>query len=358
MATPAPIRVLPAAAFKVPVAGKAVTAVFAGVAGGLLQNPLLAVDQGIVSAEVLFVDMSGATAVTAETATCFAVQPGGKVKIPAGTSTTVSVNAKTAGHRFSAIVLQPPPGPSVPQPGAWPPASSPAVQAIIPSYIYVQYNDDDDVQAFARAYNALAQSIIARFTGTPFPIYTDPAISGPMLDWIGAGLYGLPRPALASGVNRNLGPYNTAPYNVIAYNGRKIIGPQNVVATTDDIYKRILTWNFSRIDGYYFSVPWLKRRIMRFLLGVNGTQPPVPSTAQVSVTFGVNNQVNVRLISIKRDVTAGPYNTQAYNVATYNSTKATIVNYPALPNAAIFIEAAQSGALQLPFEWDFVFVSQ
>ena len=40
-------------------------------------------------------------------------------------------------------------------------ATEPAYLAkAIPSYLYVQYNDDDDLQAFVQAYNELAQEII------------------------------------------------------------------------------------------------------------------------------------------------------------------------------------------------------
>jgi len=41
----------------------------------------------------------------------------------------------------------------------------------------------------------------------------------------------------------------------------------------DDIFKRILTWNLYKGDGNRFSMRWLKRRIARFLFGVNGIDP-------------------------------------------------------------------------------------
>lgn len=355
----APIRVLPAAAFAVKTGGVPVTAIFGGVAGGFIQNPATAIDEGFGAndpVEVLFIDPSGAPAVLSETATCFALQPGAFWRVPRGQTTQISINAVTSGHRFSAVILQPPPQPPTPQPGPFPPASQPTVQGIVPSYVYVQYNDDQDVQAFVRSWNEIAQDDLDWFNDTPLPIYTDQAISGALLDWIGQGLYGITRPSLSSGVNRNLGPYNTAPYNSLAYNARKVIGPQDVTATTDDFYKRIITWNFSRIDGYYFDVPWLKRRIMRFLIGENGSQPPIPNTYQISVSFGVGNQINVTLLSASRNnAGAGPYNTFAYNAGAYNTNKVQSSSLTPLPNAAIFIEAAQSGVLQLPFEWDFVF---
>src|ERR1700761_9570926 len=56
-------------------------------------------------------------------------------------------------------------------------------------------------------------------------------------------------------------------------------------ATTDEIYKRIITWFFFKGDGQYFSIPWLKRRIMRFLIGTNGAAPNIDNTYPVSVVF-------------------------------------------------------------------------
>lgn len=353
---PTPKRVLAGATSVVTTGGKAVTAIFGGVAGGLIQNPATPGDQGgLAAVEILYVDISGAAAVTNETATCTPVQPGQFFTLPAGLTNPVSVNAATSGHRFAVVILQPPPAPPTPQPGPWPLAAQPTVQKSIPSYLYWQYQDDEDCAAFVASFNSMAQSILDWFNGTPLPIYTDASITGALLDWIAQGLYGMQRPSLSSGVNRNLGPYNTTAYNTLAYNGRQVIGPTDVVATTDDIFKRILTWNFSRIDGYYFTIRWLKRRIMRFLLGQDGASPAVPDTSLVSVTFGVGNQVNVRLVTSKSALAAGPYNTTAYNTRAYNSSKITTETFPPLPNAAIFLEAAKSGALQLPFEWDFVF---
>ncbi|MGA3767720.1 hypothetical protein ACPBXC_29065, partial [Escherichia coli] len=53
----------------------------------------------------------------------------------------------------------------------------------------------------------------------------------------------------------------------------------------DDLFKRIMTWNFYKGDGFYFSIPWIKRRILRFLLGVNGTDILNDQRWSISIQF-------------------------------------------------------------------------
>ena len=129
------------------------------------------------------------------------------------------------------------------------------------------------------------------------------------------------RPALSSGRNRDLGPYNTNMYNTLAYNQKKRVGAQNVTVTTDDLFKRIMTWRLYRGDGKVFNIQWLKRRIARFLTFPNGTSGNIDNTNNIHVTFGSGNQVNILL--------------------------------PAVPNATILKEAIDSGAVELPFQFTY-----
>lgn len=161
----------------------------------------------------------------------------------------------------------------------------------IKAYLYQQYVGDPDLQPFIDAYNELSQEYLDWYNETALPIYT--GLSGSLLDWVGAGLYGFPRPTLSSGTSRDMGPYNTAAYNTLPYDGRATISSVNYVVTTDDIYKRCLTWNFFKGDGYYFTTLWLKRRIMRFLTGVDGTANFFDQTYEVSVRFTAPTEVVV-----------------------------------------------------------------
>jgi len=167
----------------------------------------------------------------------------------------------------------------------------------IPAYLYQQYNDDESLQAFVSAYNTKSQDYVAWFNAINLPIYTGAPIVGDLLDWEAAGLYGMVRPSLsASGSAETTGPLNTAALNTAPLNGYESVGGSSPdPAVTDDIFKRILTWHFYKGDGKTFSVRWLKRRVVRFLYGVNGTDVDVGSTYDVSVTFGPDTLATITL---------------------------------------------------------------
>ncbi len=250
-----------------------------------------------------------------------------------------------------------PPFPPTPQTGTFPPPGPTTLTATIPSYLYKQFSDDDDLQAFVGSYNGFAQGYVDWFVDTPLGVYTSPNVTGTLLDWTLTGIYGIPRPTLSSGKFRSVGPYNTFAFNAWVTNRVKLIGPSDVAATSDDIYKRIATWNLYRGDGPRFNVRWLKRRIMRFLLGANGSAPNIDNTYPVSVTFGSGNLVSIRLSAGSRQVLGGAiYNRFALNSpgAVFNGLLTRFVS-PAspLPDEAVLKEALDSGVLQLPFQYQF-----
>lgn len=146
------------------------------------------------------------------------------------------------------------------------------LQNIIPSYLYQEYADDENLQAFVASHNALAQGYLDWFNDTPLGVYVAPSIGGPLLDWIGAGIYDMPRPVLSSGYSRLLSGYNTGVIDEGVYNEGTLQQVSTAsMQTTDDLYKRILTWNLYRGDGQVFCLQWLKNRIARFINGANGT---------------------------------------------------------------------------------------
>ena len=227
----------------------------------------------------------------------------------------------------------------------------------IPSYLYFQYNDDEDLLAMVEAYNQSMQAIVDWFIGLNLPIYTNAPVSGALLDWVAEGLYGEARPVLPSAVSRDLGAFNTVPLNMLAFNARRIVAPSTFYATTDDIFRRVITWNFYKGDGRQFNVRWLKRRVMRFLLGENGTAPTIDQTYQVSVTFGVDSEVTIRLVSGVRNITrAALFNTFAFNTRQYNQIDTTWTEYAPLLNGEIFKAACDAGVLQLPFQFTWTVV--
>lgn len=350
-----PVQLYGPATSEVRTGGLAVTVAFGPIIDGFITNPLNAADQGLAVSESLWVDVVG-PATLGTSSTSVEIVPGATYTFVPDATTNISVNAASSGHRFSAVVYQPSVTPE-PNVGPFPPAGPTTLLKIIKSYLYQEYSDDEDLQSFVDAYNDLAQRYIDWFATINLPVYTGAQISGALLDWVALGLYGMPRPVLASGRNKNKGPYNTAQFNSLRFNATKMIGPTDYFATSDDIFKRIMTWNFYKGDGRTFDVRWLKRRVMRFILGPNGTAPNVDQTYQVSVTFGVGGQVSITLINGIRTRTGGArFGGFQFNRAQFNGMKSTFAALPQLPNAIYLQEAVASGAVQLPFQFSFVVV--
>lgn len=321
--------------------------------GGFISNPPGSGDQGIGAAESLYITLDGTAPNTSAGGSTFEIYPGSSFKILAGSTKPIWATAKTSGHKFSAVAYQEPQN-FTPATGNFPPVGPTTLQNQIPSYLYVEYNDDDTLQAFITAYNNLFQGYLDWFNQNPLTIYTNPNTQGTLLDWVAAGFYGFPRPALPSGTNSNIGPYNTYDFNYnLAYNQMKIVGSQNVYATTDDIFKRILTWHLYKGDGKVFTVRWLKRRVYRFLFGVDGTDVDCSNTTPISVTFGGAYSVNIFVGVGQRIVTGGAlYDRFEYDTQQFNALQTRFNPYtgPQIPLAPIFKSAVDAGVLELPFQ--------
>jgi hypothetical protein len=230
------------------------------------------------------------------------------------------------------------------EPGAisFPPPDVTGLTTVIPSYLYQQYTDDDDLQGWCEAQNIMQQDYVDTFNALNLPIYPGPIVSGKLLDWVGRGVYGMGRPSLGGGYLNIFGPLNTfgpnwlVPMwetigpNIDADFGLNIIGlygPMKVYLTDDDTYRRILSWHFFKGDGNYFSTEFLKRRVWRFLYCRDGTSSFyavdkstgkehqdqnsheddafIADKQQISVSLGVNRNVTIRFILGKRTVTGG-----------------------------------------------------
>lgn len=207
----------------------------------------------------------------------------------------------------------------------FPPVGPTSLRNILAAYPYQQYADDDNIRAFFDSFNGLAQTYQDWFNGILLPIYTSPTIAGPLLDWVAQGLYGISRPTLPVGSSSSIGPWDTWQANSIELNSVVITGSVTTYIVSDDHFRRIITWHFFKGDGQHFCTMWLKRRIMRFLIGLNGTAPNIDQTYPISIQYPGSST-----IAVKIDLSVDPRITQA--------------------NAAIFQAAAQSGVLALPFQ--------
>lgn len=355
------LRPYPLAASRIVFGGQPVVAIFGPCAGGVINNPGHASDQQIGTVETLYLDLTQ-PAVLAQTATCAAIQPGESYTIPANFSGQVSVVAATSGHAFAGMVFQvdvpaiPPgdlPGGTTDTGLPFPPDGPTVVTRTWRSYLYQQYSDDSDLQAWVDAYNAMAQAYVTWFATLNPADYTQEHIQGALLDWVSMGLYGITRVPLPAGRSRTIGPLNTWMLNTLPLNVLRDLPPPNFYATTDDILKRILTWHIWKDDCRQFNIRWLKRRVERFFTGENGTAGETDTTYNISVQFGVGNEAVITIGGIRRRFTGGAiFNQFALNTQPLNAFETTFTTIPGDPLAPIFKAAVDAGVLELPFQFN------
>lgn len=186
---------------------------------------------------------------------------------------------------------------------------------ILTSYPYRQFADDPNVVAFFDAYNDIAQGYMDYVLNLNLPIYTQ--LSGPLLDWVGQGLYGLARPTIGIPSGAIFGS---------ALFGTSIFGEGSVSSAlvSDDIYKKILTWKCYRGDGFNVTIPYMKRRMMRFITGTNGTSPVIDNTATISITVPQSGVMQINI------------NAPAYATSVYS-----------------LVQCLNNGILDWPFQYPF-----
>jgi len=187
------------------------------------------------------------------------------------------------------------------------------LQQAVPSYLFKEYSDDEDLQAFVDGYNSLTQGYLDWFNTCPLGLYTAPGINGALLDWIGRGVYGIPRPVLSTQSTIVRAAYNEDPYDTVPYDGLTKSTSGAAALASDDIYKRMMTWNLYRGDGQMFTIGWLKNRVNRFINGAGGLDALVldnpPSITVSGNTFTITSfddsvftalqeLVNARLVSV------------------------------------------------------------
>lgn len=204
---------------------------------------------------------------------------------------------------------------------------------IINAYAYRQYADDDNIQAFFAAMNAGTQTYLDWFNGVGLPYY--PGLSGPLLDWVANGLYGMQRPLLEAGGNPGLGMLNTQVLNVAPLNTFVEPVAGSAYTLSDDVFKRILTWSLFKADGKNFNMRWIKRRVMRFLVGVNGIDP-VPGTPGFVV--GTENTQAISVVVASELLT----------VTIHQSVLATIAPQVTTQILNLFVTLLPSGILDMP----------
>ncbi|MCG3551094.1 hypothetical protein [Salmonella enterica] len=223
------------------------------------------------------------------------------------------------------------------------------LEDIIRSYLYTQYNDDDNIRAFVTAYNTMAKNIYDWMRSANLPIFVGGYNAGDQLRWIARGIYGVKPPVLESGRQLVIGAFNTCTFNTVPFNTRRVINQSEQVVVSDDLFKRIMTWNFYKGDGFYFTIPWLKRRIMRFITGVNGVDVVNDQHWSISVLFS-GGGASVSIIKGFRKLTdSSVYNAQTFNSRAYNQKTSVLIKSNEYEYASLFKQAFDSGLLHMPF---------
>jgi len=218
------------------------------------------------------------------------------------------------------------------------------IQQIPPAYVYDQYSDDADVQAFVAAFNSLAQGYLQWFNDTPLGVYTSPNISGALLDWIGQGIYGVARPVVATESQYQTGTFNAQPYNTLAFNTLNVVISGTAQIATDDYYKRALTWYFYKGDGKQFSTTWLKKRVARFLYGSDGQD--------VSPSELFNVGVRPKTFQVMSGFNGSPYNNAVYNAEMVGNIESILltITLPQITASQIFTAFLEQGLLPMPLQ--------
>ncbi|MBM1020718.1 hypothetical protein EIC82_01240 [Enterobacter sp. A11] len=223
------------------------------------------------------------------------------------------------------------------------------LEDIIKSYLYTQYNDDDDLQAFVTAYNEMAQQTYEWMRQANLPVFVGGYNAGDQLKWIAKGIYGVKPPVLVSGKRSAYGPFNAMLFNQLPFNGRKVVNQSDQVVVSDDLFKRIMTWNFYKGDGFYFTIPWLKRRVMRFLTGIDGVDVVNDQRWSISVLFS-DSGASISIIKGFRKLTdSSIFNASSFNARAFNQKSSILIKSNDYEYADLFKQAFDSGLLHIPF---------
>jgi len=191
---------------------------------------------------------------------------------------------------------------------------------VLPSYLYAQYTDDEDLRAFVNSFNDLSQGYLDWLNQHPLSVYTSPYITSSLLDWVGRGIYGISRPVFNQSSTKIYGETGSFTIATKELASLVFIVDGTSYALSDDYYKRLLTWCLYRGDGLHPSAWWLKKRVARFIYGANGSDVSVDKMLDVSVSSS-----------------AGTVTIQTANT----------------PESTIFKDLIDIGTLPLPFQSQF-----
>jgi hypothetical protein len=110
-----------------------------------------------------------------------------------------------------------------------------------------------------------------------------------------------------------------------------------------------MTWNFYKGDGYYFTIPWLKRRIIRFLTGIDGVDVVNDQRWSISVLFSGSGASISIIKGYRRLTNSSLYNSFGFNTRVFNQKVSGVIKSTEYEYAELFKQAFDSGLLHMPF---------
>jgi hypothetical protein len=250
---------------------------------------------------------------TAQTSAGATIQDAQRVSAIGAESFSASAATRQDDQHVSASgkALGPKPTPN-PAP-VWP---TPLTE-ILKAYPYVQYQDDPNIVAFFSAYNIIAQSYLDWFNETPLALYTNPNVNGQLLDWIGQGIYGIPRPVFSTLAKHIIvANIDGIPLDTMEIDGSSFFETGTAVTANDDFYKRVITWLTYICDGRMTNANVIRKRVARFLYGVNGTDITATQAQAVSVAVVTSPSLSYAITVPSSANPASTYFQDAFNSGT------------------------------------------
>ena len=172
------------------------------------------------------------------------------------------------------------------------------LQKITPAYLFKElYRGDPYITPFFNAYNLAAQYYLDWYNENPTAVYTDSNISGNFLNFVALGLYNLRRPVLSdTNFIEGENAMNSLQINAQSMNyNANVRAGSGAVIVNDDIFKRVLTWHLYLNDGKQATMPWLRKRIARFIYGIAGTDITNDVLQYVNISFPSKGNIEISL---------------------------------------------------------------
>ncbi|WP_196424728.1 hypothetical protein [Commensalibacter melissae] len=164
-------------------------------------------------------------------------------------------------------------------------------------YLYLQWKEDDNLDAFVKVHNETTDKYLDEIRKLNIPNYKTK--NGKFLDYVAKNLYGISRKPLLNAQTIVEMGINIDDPNTISPNDAKILSNSFRHEITDIEFRKIIEWNVYREDGFHFTIPWLKRRLSRFLSYSSGDM----DMNSISIV-AENRKITIRLLN---DLQKSPY---------------------------------------------------